>query len=69
MLKDKCRERIMKMEWSSQAIADLLNAVASEAAATGSPASTLVIPCYEAGDLVAGEYAPEVHIVCRKVEG
>lgn len=69
MFSNELRAKILKMEWSSRAVADLLTAVASEAKACNLPSSTLVIPCYEAGDLQPGDYAPEIHIVCRKVAG
>lgn len=69
MIPDACKQIIMKFgdnESIRRGLIDLFNAASNEAQTKGLPASTLVIPFYD-NNLKPGDWAPELHIVVRKV--
>lgn len=48
---------------------DLFNAMVNESNIDGAPAKTVIIPMYDAScALEADDWAPEIHLVIRKVE-
>lgn len=52
-----------------QGFLDLYRAMANEANIDGAPAKTVVLPLYDAScALEPGDWAPEIHLVIRKVE-
>ena len=59
--------KVMGLKVSNQAYLELFEAIAADAEIRSVPSATLIVPIFELGDLSPGEWAPELHFVCRRV--
>ena len=66
-LNEAVSAKIMALKVSNQAYLELFEAIAADAAMRGVPSATCVVTVYEEGDLIPGEWAPELHFVVRQV--
>lgn len=60
-------EKIRNLRISPDGLLEFYENIAADAEVQNLPASTLVIPLFEEGDLSPDEWAPELHLVVRKV--
>ena len=72
MIVEACADKIMALgdnDSLRQGFRDIFIAVSNDAEAQDLPSATLVIPLYdEACNLQPGDWAPEIHLVVRKVD-
>lgn len=72
MIRQECKDFIWGLganESIRQGFIELFVAFSDDAAVRGLPAVTHVLPCYdENSGLQPGDWAPEIHLVLRKVE-
>ncbi len=72
MIRSECKEIIWGLGDNSsirQAFIELFDAISDDAMIRELPAVTHILPCYdENSGLQPGDWAPEIHLVLRKVE-
>lgn len=69
MIAADCQKKVLGLaDRPQQGFLDLFNSIAREAELKQLPASTMVFPMFdENSNLVAGDWAAEIHFVVRKV--
>lgn len=71
MIRNECKEIIMGLgndKEVRQGFVELFEAFSEDPAVQELPATTYVLPCYdENSGLQPGDFAPEIHLVLRKV--
>jgi len=72
MIVEACVDKIMALgdnESLRQGFRDIFIAVSNDAETQDLPSATLVVPLYdEACNLQPGDWAPEIHLVIRKID-
>ena len=72
MIRSECKQIIWGLGDNAsirQAFVELFTAFSDDAAIRGIPSVTHILPCYdENSGLQPGDWAPEIHLVLRKVE-
>ena len=72
MIRSECKEIIMGLGDNAsirRGFVELFSAISDDASIRGLPNVTRILPCYdEHSGLQPGDWAPEIHLVLRKVE-
>jgi len=72
MIPQKCTDKVLAMGGNDnirRAFSEMFTAISDEGEMQQLPSATLVIPFYdEACNLQPGDWAPEVHLVVRKID-
>lgn len=72
MIPSACQDKIWTLgdnESVRRGFIDLFNALSNDAEIQGLPSATLILPFYdETSGLQPGDWAPEIHLVLRRVE-
>lgn len=68
MINEKVKAKILGLKLTNEHLLSLFEEIAADVKIREIPAATLVVACFEYGDLEPGDFAPELHFVVRKVD-
>lgn len=68
MISEKVKAKILGLKLTNESLLSLFEEIAADVEIRDIPAATLVVACFEDGDLEPGDFAPELHFVIRRTE-